>query len=118
MHTVWATQQSVGGRGGVVANVAVKTGRPWTYLELSVKDFTELHQLYWVCVKERNRIATAENERKRMHAGYGAFEHTSRMTTVSFAFIPIFPAMLSSCDDPILSLADMSHQRARLSSWS
>ena len=60
-------------------------GRAWTYAELSYKSFEDLHALYWVCIKERNRIATAKKERDRVFAGYGDFESESRDREVSSA---------------------------------
>ena len=60
-------------------------GRAWTYAELSYKSFNDLHGLYWVCVKEKNRIATAAKERDRVFAGYGDYESQSRNREVSRA---------------------------------
>lgn len=60
-----------------------KHGRSWTYAELTLKSFNDLHALYWVCHKEANRIVTNVRERKRMHAGYGDFEDEQRADTVS-----------------------------------
>lgn len=57
-------------------------GRAWTYAELQVKSFEDLHGLYWVCVKERNRMATDKNERARVFAGYGDYETESRDNAV------------------------------------
>ena len=51
--------------------------------ELRNKDWEDLHRLWWVCVKERNRIATYEAERKRLRAGYGEFEADGRLGEVS-----------------------------------
>ncbi|KAI1618735.1 mitochondrial 39-S ribosomal protein L47 (MRP-L47)-domain-containing protein [Exophiala viscosa] len=57
-------------------------GRAWTYQELSIKSFDDLHRLYWVCVKEQNRVMTREKERLRVRAGYGGQEHEDRLTVV------------------------------------
>ncbi|KAJ9302145.1 hypothetical protein DTO271G3_1011 [Paecilomyces variotii] len=53
-------------------------GRPWSIQELREKSFEDLHSLWWVCVKERNRIATSNLERKRLKAGYGEYEANDR----------------------------------------
>ncbi|PGH12880.1 54S ribosomal protein L4, mitochondrial [Helicocarpus griseus UAMH5409] len=57
-------------------------GRAWTIQELRDKSWDELHKLYWLCVKERNRIATANYERQRLQAGFGEFESDDRDKTV------------------------------------
>ncbi|KAF1843570.1 MRP-L47-domain-containing protein [Cucurbitaria berberidis CBS 394.84] len=57
-------------------------GRAWTVGELRSRDWDSLHQLWWVCVKERNRLATEKIERKRLEAGYGDLESTHRDRTV------------------------------------
>jgi len=38
--------------------------------------------LWWVCVYERNRLATEEYERRRLKAGYGESESDERNDTV------------------------------------
>lgn len=58
-------------------------GRSWSIQELREKSWEDLHALWWVCVKERNRIATSQLERQRLKAGYGEWELDNRDRTVS-----------------------------------
>ncbi|EAU38220.1 conserved hypothetical protein [Aspergillus terreus NIH2624] len=53
-------------------------GRSWSIQELREKSWEDLHALWWVCVKERNRIATSNLERERLKAGYGEYESSER----------------------------------------
>ncbi|KAJ5112534.1 54S ribosomal protein L4 [Penicillium argentinense] len=53
-------------------------GRPWAIQELREKSWDDLHKLWWVCVKERNRIASGNYERMRLKPGYGDHEAQAR----------------------------------------
>jgi large subunit ribosomal protein L47 len=57
-------------------------GRPWTVEELRRKSWEDLHALWWVCCKERNRLATARVELNRSKLGFGARELEMRDDTV------------------------------------
>ena len=61
----------------------IHIGRPWSVQELRNKSWEDLHKLWWVCVKERNRIATSNLERSRLKAGFGDHESNQRDDAVS-----------------------------------
>lgn len=53
-------------------------GRGWTVPELRNKDWDDLHRLWWVCIKERNRIQTTLHEMQRIGSVYGDVESGDR----------------------------------------
>lgn len=58
-------------------------GRSWGIQELRERSWEDLHALWHVCVRERNRIATSDLERTRLRAGYGDYESQERDKVVS-----------------------------------
>lgn len=60
-------------------------GRGWTVPELRLKEWDDLHRLWWACVKEKNRVVTGEIERKRLGGKdgmYGDYEAGKRLEEV------------------------------------
>ena len=41
-------------------------GRPWFASELRQKSFKDLHTLWYVCLREKNLLATQKEETRRM----------------------------------------------------
>lgn len=57
-------------------------GRAWSVEELRHKDWEDLHKLWWVCLKELNRLATWTAERKRVGDVFGDYESDERKRVV------------------------------------
>ncbi|KAI1437194.1 mitochondrial 39-S ribosomal protein L47 (MRP-L47)-domain-containing protein [Xylaria sp. CBS 124048] len=61
---------------------AAEHGRGWTVEELRQKSWEDLHKLWWVCVKEQNRVATARKEKSRLKFTEGFDEDALRLVAV------------------------------------
>ncbi|KAI1744143.1 mitochondrial 39-S ribosomal protein L47 (MRP-L47)-domain-containing protein [Xylaria scruposa] len=57
-------------------------GRGWVVEELRHKSWEDLHRLWWVCVKEQNRLVTARKERSRLGFPNGTDEGAERLEEV------------------------------------
>jgi large subunit ribosomal protein L47 len=68
-------------------------GRAWTVEELRRKSWDDLHKLWWVCTKERNRIASETYERDRSGAGMGTLEADERDGEVKMTMLHIKHAL-------------------------
>ncbi|KAI9009664.1 mitochondrial 39-S ribosomal protein L47 (MRP-L47)-domain-containing protein [Gaertneriomyces semiglobifer] len=57
------------------------TGRAWQAAELRSKSFDDLHKLWWVCLKEKNKLYSQKTEAARFRL---FFPHKARVEEVAF----------------------------------
>ena len=57
----------------------LETGRSWKCSELRIKHFTDLHKLWWTCLKQVNLLLSQRDEAKRFRL---VFPHKDRLTQV------------------------------------
>ena len=99
----------------------MRPGREWTVHELRERDWETLQKLWWVCVKDRNRLATEKLERKRLNAGYGDLENKERDETVQKTMKAIVDVLVErnnayqaayklALEDPDIDLGRTDHQ--------
>ncbi|KAF2763004.1 MRP-L47-domain-containing protein [Pseudovirgaria hyperparasitica] len=57
-------------------------GNPWHPDQLRIKSFDDMHKIWWMCVKDLNRMATEEGERLRLNLQFGDKEMRERQIHV------------------------------------
>ena len=65
-------------------------GRSWTAPELRLKSFTELHQLWYILLRERNVLLTQREEARRLRvdlSGYTAVPDKLRLVRLCAPFL-------------------------------
>jgi hypothetical protein len=52
-------------KGWIWSDKEAITGRAWMASELRIKGFEDLHGLWWVCIKEMNKLESQKQEARR-----------------------------------------------------
>ncbi|KAJ3022541.1 39S ribosomal protein L47, mitochondrial, partial [Thoreauomyces humboldtii] len=66
-------------KGWAWSETEVPTGRAWLASELRTKSFEDMHSLWWMCIKEQNRLYSQKEEARRFQL---YFPHRERMYQV------------------------------------
>ncbi|KWU42912.1 MRP-L47-domain-containing protein, partial [Rhodotorula sp. JG-1b] len=89
-------------------------GRSWTAPELRLKSFTELHQLWYILLRERNVLLTQREEARRLRvdlSGYTAVPDKLRLCQKSMARIK---QVISERRHAALQAAQILRERGQL----
>jgi hypothetical protein len=63
----------------VIHDQPTMIGRAWTAGELRNKSFEDLHKLWWICAKEKNKLISQQSEAKALEL---KFPHDERLKQV------------------------------------
>ncbi|ORY30486.1 hypothetical protein BCR33DRAFT_724306 [Rhizoclosmatium globosum] len=63
-----------------------KTGRGWTCAELRNKSFYDLHKLWWICIKEQNKLLSQKDEARMFKV---IFPNGVRLQQVRMPFLEL-----------------------------
>ncbi|KAJ3029718.1 UNVERIFIED_CONTAM: 39S ribosomal protein L47, mitochondrial [Siphonaria sp. JEL0065] len=66
-------------KGWAWTDADAKTGRAWSAAELRTKSFDDLHKLWWICIKDQNRLLSQKDEARRFKV---IFPNTQRLQQV------------------------------------
>nr|KAJ3418206.1 39S ribosomal protein L47, mitochondrial [Polyrhizophydium stewartii] len=68
------------GKGWVWNDKELPTGRAWLSAELRNKSFDDLHKLWWVCIKELNKLYSQRDEARRFSMYFPHVERIRQLT--------------------------------------
>jgi hypothetical protein len=74
--------------------LTITTGRPWFASELRHKSFKDLHTLWYVCLREKNLLATQKEEVRRMGVANPDFQVSGEKVRDVRACFLILTAMM------------------------